>query len=178
MVITLIARCKRQISRATGRPSKSINLNNRELHNLYTQTYGVFDDWPDNFFRFLNGQSKRRARLQPNDGKLDTALKKEFGLLYESIYQELEGSQFDFLRKAFCVLLTERMHSQSAITHETSCASASQESTKYTSLVDARRRLKITNASLFELMAAGRANIFVDRHGRGPHEQVIRRKNI
>jgi hypothetical protein len=155
IAVTFVARCQRKVSRSTGRPSKSIELDNRELHDLYTHAYAVFDDWPHNFFQFLYGRSKRWAKLQPNDGKLDTALKKEFGLLYQSLYQDLEGNQFDFLRKAFCEFLTDRMHSQFTSFVEDSSACEMTNCAQYSALADARRSLKITNAALFDLIAAG-----------------------
>lgn len=104
LVVTFIAIRERKMSWAIGRPSKSIKLNNCELHNLYTQAYAVFEDWPHNFFQLLNAQSTGRVRLQPNDGKLNTALKREFGSLYESSIKDLEGSQFNFLREVLRIL--------------------------------------------------------------------------
>lgn len=168
VAITYIARCERQISSAIGRPSKSIKLSNEELHALYAQAHAVFDDWPNGFFRFLKEQSKRCIRLRPNDGKLDTALKREFGSLYESLYQDLGGSQFDFLRTAFCEYLTHRMRSQSAQALETSSSSASANSAEYTSLANARRRLKITNLVLFDLISAGGICCAIVNGGRIP----------
>jgi TniQ len=172
VAISFIAGRDRKISWATGRPSKSIKMSNRELHKLYNVAYSVFDDWPDSFFRFLKGQSKRCAKIQPNDGKLDTALKREFGSLYESLYQDLEGLQFDFLREAFCEFLTDRMQSQSATPVKMFLKSGSSESETYASLVDARRRLKITNAALFDLIAAGEIRCTIVNRRRTPEFAV------
>jgi hypothetical protein len=172
IAITFVARCQRNISWATGRPSNSIKLNNRELHDLYTRSYGAFDDWPINFFRFLNGGSPQRSKLRPRDGKLDTALKREFGSFYESLYQHLDGAQFDFLRNAFCQFLTGRFHSQSATPVERSRTSRAQESATYISLSDARRSLKITNTALFSLIEAGEIRCAIVNGRRTPEFAV------
>ena len=155
VAITYVARRNRKISWPTGRPSKSIKLSNKELHGLYAKAYSVFDDWPIHFVQFLKERSRGSVRLQPHDGKLDTALKREFGFVYESLYQDLEGSQFDFLRKAFTHFLTDRMNLQAQTATEHSSAGTSTESAIYVSLANARRSLKITNAALFNLMTAG-----------------------
>ena len=170
VAVTFLAGCKRSVSWATGRPSKSIKFSNSELHELYAHAYSVFDDWPVNFFRFLKNKSKGPVRLQPHDGKLDTALKREFGSFYGCLYQDLEGSQFDFLREAFTQFLTDRMHSHSLI--PTGNSSASPELAKYISLADARRSLKITNASLFDLMAAGEIRCAIVNRRRSPQFAV------
>jgi TniQ len=167
VAITFVARCCRNISWATGRSSKSIKLSNSHLHELYAHACSVFDDWPINFFQFLKERSRGRVRLQPHDGKLDTALKREFGSVYECLYQNLEGSQFDFLREAFTQFLTDRMHWQSAAVTGNSSASKSTDSAKYISLADARRSLKITNAALFDFVRAGEIRCAIINGRRG-----------
>jgi len=165
--ISFIAGCEQRISWATGRPSKSIKLSNRELHELYAHAYSVFDDWPNNFSQFLKNKSKGPVRLQPHDGKLDTALQREFGSVYESLYQNLEGPQFDFLRKAFTQFLTDRMCLQSATVTQSPSASTLTESAKYVSLIDARRSLKITNTALFDFIRAGEIRYAIINGRRG-----------
>jgi hypothetical protein len=172
IAITFIAGREREISWATGRPSKSIKLGNGELHELYAHAHCVFDDWPISFFQFLKDQSRGRARLQPHDGRLDTALKREFGSVYECLYYDLGGSQFDFLREAFTQFLTDRMYSQFAMVTKTSSASTSTESAKYVSLANARRSLKITNAALFDLIGAGDVRCAIINGRRSPEFAV------
>lgn len=172
VAITYVARRNRKISWPTGRPSKSIKLSNKELHGLYAKAYSVFDDWPIHFFQFLKERSRGSVRLQPHDGKLDTALKREFGFIYESLYQDLEGSQFDFLRKAFTKFLTDRMNSGAQTATEHSSAGTSTESAIYVSLANARRSLKITNAALFNLMTAGEIRCAILKGRRSPELAV------
>src|SRR5438067_13247020 len=83
VVLTFIAGGFRNIAWATGRPSRSIKLPNKDLHELYGQAYSVFKNWPRNFHQFLTQLSSGKVRLHPYDGKLDTALKREFGSFYQ-----------------------------------------------------------------------------------------------
>jgi len=172
VAITFVAGLDREISWATGRPSKSIKLSNKELHELHTRAYVIFDEWPLNFFELLKRQSRSHVRLRPYDGKLDTALNKEFGCLYRSLYLDLPGTQFDFLRNAFTQFLTLRISSLSLPAPGTSSRSSSSESQKYISLVAARRTLKITNAALFELVTEGEIHCVIINGRRNPEFAV------
>ena len=89
IVLTFIAGLEGEMSWATGRPSKSIKLRNEDLHTYITAAYQVFEDWPHNFHQFLDKKSKGNVRLNPRDGKLDTALKDEFGALFKQLYGDL-----------------------------------------------------------------------------------------
>src|SRR5215217_1402429 len=109
IVLTFIAGLECEMSWATGRPSKSIKLRNEELHTYISAAYQVCENWPHNFHQFLNAKSRGNVRLNPRDGKLDTALKEEFGTLFKRLYRDLQGPQFDFLREAFAQYLTNRL---------------------------------------------------------------------
>ncbi|HMG72746.1 MAG TPA: hypothetical protein VK582_04535 [Pyrinomonadaceae bacterium] len=103
----------------------------------------------------MSKQSRGQVRLNPDDGKLGTALKKEFGHVYEYLFQDMDGAQFDFMREEFGGFLTDRLHSQFQPAASNSSAFALGESSKYISQTDARRSLKLTNKELFNLMARG-----------------------
>jgi len=109
IVLTFIAGVEEEMSWATGRPSKSIKLRNEDLHTYITAAYQVFENWPHNFHQLLDKKSKGNVRLNPRDGKLDTALKEEFGALFKQLYGDLRGSQFDFLREAFAQFVNNRL---------------------------------------------------------------------
>jgi len=103
----------------------------------------------------LTKQSLGKVRLNPVDGQLDTALKREFASFYEHLFRDLDGSQFDFMHESFAEFLTERLHSQSQPARVNSYVSTSEKSPKYISVTDARRSLKITSEALFDLLASG-----------------------
>jgi hypothetical protein len=142
------------MSWATGRPSKSIKLRNEDLHTYITAAYQVFENWPHNFHQFLDEKSKGDVRLNPRDGKLDTALKEEFGTLFKQLYGNLQGSQFDFLRDAFAQYLNNRLRAKYDVADGFSSVPASDDD-KYISFTQARRLLKLSHDSILNLVKTG-----------------------
>lgn len=151
IVLTFIAGVEEEMSWATGRPSKSIKLRNEDLHGYFTKAYQVFEHWPHNFHQFLDKKSKGDVRFNPRDGKLDTALKEEFGALFERLYGDLRGHQFNFLRKAFAQFLTNRLRAQYESVDGFFSPPASNDD-QYITVTEARRLLKISHDSLLELV--------------------------
>ena len=164
VVLTFISGMFRNIAWATGRPSKSINLRNKDLHQLYSQAYSVFEKWPHSFHQVLGKQSRGRVRLSPDDGKLDTALQKEFGPLYEHLYQDLDGPQFEFMRKSFAKFLTKRLRSQSEQPSR-ELEPAFSETDKCVSVAEARRLLKVSHRAMSELIAANELPFVIRNQG-------------
>jgi len=164
VALTFIAGIFRNIAWATGRPSKSIKLPNRDLHELYGQAYSVFENWPHNFHQFLSKQSKGGFRLSPDDGKLGTALKKEFGCLYEHLFQDLDGAQFDFMRESFAEFLTARLKSQCEGPLGEPFPTFS-DTDKCISIGKARRLLRISHRAMSDLIASGEVGFVIRNHG-------------
>ena len=164
VVLTFISGMFRNIAWATGRPSKSINLRNKDLHQLQSQAYSVFEKWPHSFHQFLSKQSRGRVRLNPDDGKLGTALQKEFGSLYEHLYQDLDGPQFEFMRKSFAEFLTNRSRSQFQLSSGEPLLGFS-ETDKCVSVAEARRLLKVSHRSMSELIAANELQFVIRNQG-------------
>jgi TniQ len=154
IVLTFIAGLECEMSCATGRPSKSIKLRNEDLHTHLTKAYQVFESWPHNFHQFLDEKSKGDVRFNPRDGKLDTALKEEFGALFKQLHGNLRGSQFDFLREAFAQYVNNRLRAQ----YENLAGFVSvpeRDDDKYITVTEARRMLKISHDSLLNLVKTG-----------------------
>jgi TniQ protein len=154
IVLTFIAGVECEMSWATGRPSKSIKLRNEDLHRYFTKAYQVFEHWPHNFHQFLDKKSNGNVRFNPRDGKLDTALKEEFGALFKQLYGDLRGSQFDFLREAFAQYVNNRLRAQ----YESVAGFVSvpeRDDDKYITVKGARRMLKISHDSLLNLVKTG-----------------------
>lgn len=153
IVLTFIAGLERKMSWATGTPSKSIVLQNEDLHTRITKAYQVFQNWPHNFHQFLNAKSKGHIRLNPRDGKLDTALKEEFGTLFKRLYGDLREPQFEFLREAFAQYLNNRLRAHYEDRDWVSSTPASDD--KYISVTEARQLLKISHDSILDLVRRG-----------------------
>jgi hypothetical protein len=154
VVLTFIAGLECEMSWATGRPSKSIKLRNEDLHTYITKAYQVFENWPHNFHRFVDQKSKGDVRLNPLDGKLDTALKEEFGTLFKRLYGDLRGSKFDFLREAFAQYVNNRLRAQYENVNGFSSVPESDDD-QYITVTETRRLLKISHDSLLNLVKTG-----------------------
>lgn len=164
VILTFISGTFRTIAWATGRPSKSIKLRNKDLHELYGQAYSVFESWPHNFHEFLRKQSSGSIRLNADDGKLNTAIKREFGSFYEHLYLDLEGTQFDFMRRSFAEFLTSRLKSQVEDQFAPSLTPHSATD-KFISIAKARRLLRITHRAMSDLIASGEVGLVVRNQG-------------
>jgi len=154
VVLTFIAGLECEMSWATGRPSKSIKLQNKDLHTYMTKAYQVFEDWPHNFHQLLDEKSRGDVRLNPRDGKLDTALKEEFGALFKRLYGDLRGPQFDFLREAFAQYVNNRLRTQYENVGGFLSVPESDDD-QYITVTEARRLLKISHDSLLNLVKTG-----------------------
>jgi hypothetical protein len=119
-----------------------------------TKAYHVFEDWPHNFLHLLDEKSRKDVRLNPRDGKLDTALKEEFGALFKQLYGDLRGSQFDFLREAFAQYVNNRLRAQYENVDGFSSVPESDDD-QYITVTEARRLLKISHDSLLNLVKTG-----------------------
>jgi TniQ len=154
IALTFITGLEGEMSWATGRPSKSIKLRNEELHACITKAHQVFENWPHNFHQFLDKRSKGDVRFNPRDGKLDTALKEEFGSLFKRLYRDLQEPQFDFLREAFAKYLNNRLKAQYENGDRVSLLPASDDA-EYISVTEARRLLKLSHDSISDLVKTG-----------------------
>jgi hypothetical protein len=177
LVMTFIAGLSGKIAWATGRPAKSIKLRNLDLHKRFTHAYAVFENWPRNFHQFLYDKSKGESRLSPYDGRFDTALKREFGSLYEHLYENLVGCQFEFMREAFAHFLTNRLRSQSLQPPRITSISSSGDPDKYVSVTEARRLLRITHRAMFDLIRTGEIE-FVIRNERATLKHLLRLSDV
>jgi hypothetical protein len=154
IVLTFIAGLECEMSWAKGRPSKSIKLRNEDLHGYFTKAYQVFEHWPHNFHQFLDQKSKGNVRFNPRDGKLDTALKEEFGTLFKRLYCDLRESQFDFLHEAFAQHLNHRLRAQYENV-DGFFSVPEPDDDKYITVTEARRLLKISHNSILDLVKTG-----------------------
>jgi hypothetical protein len=125
----------------------------------------VFEHWPHNFHQFLDKRSKGDVRFNPRDGKLDTALKEEFGTLFKRLYGALRASQFDFLREAFAQYLNNRLRAQYEGVDSLSSVPSSNDD-KYISVTEARRLLKMSHDSIFDLVKTGEIPVAIRNEDR------------
>lgn len=112
----------------------------------------------------MSKQSRGRVRLNPDDGKLGTALQREFSSLYEHLYQDLDEPQFGFMRKSFADILTNRLRSQSEETSR-ELGSAFSKTDECISIAKARRLLRISHRAMADLIASGEVGFVIRNQG-------------
>lgn len=127
---------------------------NKEIHKLLTGAYYVFEDWPNNFYQFLNWWRAQQRNRSPTLLRLKSVLYRDFGKLYIGFYKTLLGGHYDFIRDAFIDFLIEGWEG-CEIPPFTRKKSIKQTPTvKYISKSDAKLILDIDElliAQLFEL---------------------------
>lgn len=80
---------------------------NMELHKLLIEAYYVFEDWPNNFYQFLNWWRAQQRNSLPTTLRLKSVLYRDFGRLYIGLYKTLSSKQYNFIRDAFVDYLVE-----------------------------------------------------------------------
>jgi hypothetical protein len=72
-------------------------------HPSISKAVKVFDDWPNNYWQFLEWLRSQQRRSGYRSG-----LGKDFGQFYLTLYHRLPSTQFDFMRTAFNEYLCEK----------------------------------------------------------------------
>jgi len=78
----------------------------QNFHSILTEAYPVFENWPTNYFRFLNQRRVQERKVSRAYQRMKSALYGEFGSFYSGLHGVLSGSQFDFMRGAFIEYVT------------------------------------------------------------------------
>lgn len=101
-----VAGQQRSISAATSRHLVAAGKS-QNFHSILTKAYSVFEDWPTNYFRFLDKRRVQERRVIRTYQRMKSALYGEFGSFYSGLHSVLSGSQFDFMRGAFIEYVTQ-----------------------------------------------------------------------
>jgi hypothetical protein len=131
---------------------------NIEIHTLICKAFLTFDDWPENFFSFLDWR-----RTQNVNEKFTRGLGREFREYKSVLYRQLSSKQFDFMRSAFEEYLVTHWKG-GYLSRMTRLSDDALKNTKYLSMNAARKLLK--TSYVYELIEAGRLNAIVQKQGR------------
>lgn len=74
---------------------------NQSFHRILTGAYSVFENWPVNYFEFLDRRRVQERTVTRTYQRMKSALYGEFGSFYYGLHGVLSGRQFDFMRIAF-----------------------------------------------------------------------------
>jgi hypothetical protein len=107
LALFFIAGQHRGISSATSKHLVSIGRN-KDFHGTLIKAHTVFENWPNNYFRFLDERRIQERKATGNYPRMKSALYGEFGSFYSGLHGVLSGSQFDFMRGAFIDYITQK----------------------------------------------------------------------
>jgi hypothetical protein len=142
-----------------------IGMKNTDLHSLFTSAYSVFEDWPNNFHRFL-----RWRRVQEKDYpfihyRLKSALYMDFGNAYIGIYKILSGRQFDFIKTAFVNYLVGEWEGCDIPSKNRTKGRGYYYKSKYVSKADAIRLLEADDKDIDRFVKDGSLKTIVRSKG-------------
>jgi hypothetical protein len=137
----------------------------KDLHHLFTDAYYIFDDWPNNFYEFLNWWRTQGRNVVLGYQRLQSVLYKDFGKLYLGVYKTLSASQFVFIREAFIDYLIKVWNGcdLSSFAHNKNIGQYPKA--KYVSKSDARRLLAADDQQINHFIQTGRLKTEVRSKG-------------
>jgi hypothetical protein len=106
-VVLFIASQHQGLSGATGKKIAR-GMRNAELHALYTKAYSVFEDWPSNYYEFLDWRRARERKGSAVRCGSKAGLGQDFGNFYGGLYRFFSSDEYEFLRSAFGEYLVGR----------------------------------------------------------------------
>lgn len=101
-----VAGQQRGLSSATSRNLVAVGKS-QNFHSILTEAYPVFENWPINYFRFLDQRRVLERKVTRTYQRMKSTLYGEFGSFYSGLHSVLSGSQFDFMRGAFIEYVTQ-----------------------------------------------------------------------
>ncbi|MDT7541678.1 MAG: hypothetical protein QOE33_1582 [Acidobacteriota bacterium] len=116
---------------------------NKDFHKLFTDAFYIFENWPNNYYRFLDWCSAQKRNIPPVYDRLQSVLYKDFGKLYIGIHTTLSSSQFDFMRKAFVNYLLSEWKGVDISAFTRNKDKGRQSLIRYVSKSDAKRLLDV-----------------------------------
>jgi hypothetical protein len=136
------------------------SIRNAELHTLLCKAWSVFEDWPHNYFSFLEWRREQVAGSQAVHG-----LRKDFAEYKSALYKQLGAKSLDFMRRAFEEYLTTKWGG-GYTAHLKRLKGVGHQDVRYASRREAKELLKIGVVSVDKLISAGRLKAIVRHQGR------------
>jgi hypothetical protein len=128
---------------------------NKEYHALFIKAYSVFQDWPKNYYRFLDWRRTQERNVSPIKQRLKSTLYKDFGKFYLGLYNMLATSQFDFMRSEFNQYYIKNCGTGCDSSSDSSIDPTLSKGVRFISKSDARRLLGTDNHTLNGFIKTG-----------------------
>jgi hypothetical protein len=142
-------------------------MRNEELHALYTKAYSVFEDWPNNYYEFLDWRRARERKGRAARYGLRAGLGQDFGSFYGGLYRFFSTDRYEFLRSALAEYLVGRwegMYIPSLSRWKKT--PGMRGSDRYVSRSEARQLLGVNYKLIDQYVEAGRLTALVRGSGR------------
>jgi len=133
---------------------------NREIHSLINKAFTIFEDWPNNYYAFLDWR-----RIHMSNSRYVGGLRKDFGEYKYALYDQFAATQFDFMRLAFEEFLTKQWSGGYATSIKRLKANPLGER-KYISHAEAREQLKTDYKQIDQLIDNGKLKAVVNNQGK------------
>ena len=135
-------------------------MTNAEIHQLLCKGFSAYDNWPINFFAFLDWR-----REQGRNSKYTKGLSRDFAEYKYVLYKQLDSPSLHFIREAFEEYLSARWCGGYA-SNIKRINEAARQKARYISFNDAVKVLKVGRNGLKALIAEGRINAIVRHVGK------------
>lgn len=138
---------------------------NKDFHAIFIEAFSVFDDWPDNYYKFLDWIREKQTSISLNHQRQKSVLYKEFGKFYIDLFKTFSENQFDFIKKGFMEYVMERWKSFYTLSFSQKKDSIARPNSKYVSKNDAKRLLEIFDEQINQLIKTGKLKSIVRSKG-------------
>jgi len=142
-------------------------------HPSISKAASVFDDWPNNYWQFLEW-----LRSQQTQSGYRSGLVRDFGQFYITLFRRLPSTQFDFMRTAFDQYLCEKWDGGYVSAHLARTTGIVIEKRKYVSRSEAIRVLEIDANWVNRLTELGKLEVVTRDLGQNRKLVLIERESI
>jgi hypothetical protein len=131
------------------------SMGSRKLHPLLCKAAAVYEDWPNNYFSFLDWR-----RAQVSETQFAEGMCRDFAGYKSALYTQLASNRFNYMRSAFEEYLSSRWDG-GYTAHLRRLNDTVRRSGKYVSRREAKKLLKIGVLGVDSLIAAGKLKAVV-----------------
>lgn len=163
--VFFIAGQRRGLSAATSRHLVAAGKS-KNFHSILTEAYSVFDNWPVNYFRFLDQRRIQERKVTRTYQRMKSALYEEFGSFYSGLLSVLTGIQFDFMRTAFIDYITQNRVTASLSNSVRRQTIEDCPTGQYVLKSDVRRLLGVDNTWINQRIHTGELKTLVKSKGK------------
>jgi hypothetical protein len=147
------------------------SMRSRKLHHLLCKAAAVYEDWPNNYFSFLDWR-----RAQVSETQVAEGVRRDFAGYKSALYTQLASNRLNYIRNAFEEYLSSRWDG-GYTAHLRRLSDTVRRSGKYVSRREAKELLRIGVLGVDSLIAAGKLKAVV-RYRKGGRLILIEREPL